>query len=67
LAGSNLYFNDTDSWLIIIPVNVPKRASYTAMLLSNVIVYIRGAEFYEDGYREVDIKQINLYDTKSLT
>ncbi|CAI2179065.1 17390_t:CDS:10 [Funneliformis geosporum] len=49
------------------PVNAPsKRHSYTATLLSNgFIAYIGGLEFVES--REVDIKQVYLYDTKSLT
>ncbi|SRR6266498_1962637 len=45
------------------------RSGYAAALLSSgVIVYVGGAEFVEvSGYREVDIKQIILFDTKSLT
>ncbi|CAI2173884.1 20146_t:CDS:2 [Funneliformis geosporum] len=71
------FFNDMNifdtvglSWLIISQVDAPrKRASYTATLLPNgFIVYIGGYEIKENGdITEVDIKQINLYDTNSLT
>jgi len=57
-------------WSISTPVNSPMaRHSYTATLLSNgVIVYIGGSEFNQvNRTRNVDIKQINLYDTKSQT
>jgi len=55
------------SWSIITPVHAPKRYLYTATLLSNgVIVYIGGQEFNQVN-REVDIKQINLFNTKTQT
>jgi len=69
------YFNDMvildtveSSWSISTPVNSPMvRYDYTATLLSNgVIIYIGGREFNQAS-RQVDIKQINLYDTKSQT
>ncbi len=74
-SPTTTYFNDMvildtveSSWSIITPANSPtRRHSYTATLLSNgVIVYIGGYEFNQIN-REVDIKQINLYDTKSQT
>ncbi len=49
------------------PVNTPlKRYSYTATLISNgMILYIGGHEQISNNtFREVDINQINLYDTK---
>jgi len=71
------YFNDMIildtvelSILISTLANSPtERRAYTATLLSNgVIVYIGGKEIDEvSGDREVNINQINLYDTKSQT
>ncbi|CAI2175633.1 6995_t:CDS:2 [Funneliformis geosporum] len=58
------------SWTNISSVDAPsKRALYTATLLTNgFIVYIGGYEFKEDGdVTVVDLKQIYLYDTNSLT
>ncbi|CAI2174747.1 4229_t:CDS:2 [Funneliformis geosporum] len=58
------------SWSIISSVDAPtQRALYTATLLPNgYIVYIGGYESKENGdITEVDIKQINLFDTNSLT
>ncbi|CAI2179216.1 2712_t:CDS:2, partial [Funneliformis geosporum] len=54
------------SWLII-PASKPSTLiSYTATMLSNgVIVYIGGLMLIEDTLRIDDIKNINLYDTKS--
>src|SRR6266498_496639 len=69
------YFNDMIildtvelSLLISTPANSPTiRHSYTATLLSNgVIVYIGGYEFNQVN-KYVDIKEINLYDTRSQT
>ncbi|CAI2165241.1 13565_t:CDS:2 [Funneliformis geosporum] len=56
------------SWLII-PASKPYAAnSYTATLLSNgVIVYIGGTETREATATSIDIKIINLFDTKTLT
>jgi len=71
-----LVFNDMvildtveSTWSIIILANSPnKRVGYTATLLSNgVIAYIGGWEYIENVRQDVNIKQINLYDTKSST
>ena len=63
-------FNAVESsWTIMSPINaLAKRASYTATLLPNgVIVYIGGYEVAgeKNVFQEVEIKQINLYDTHS--
>ncbi|CAI2181951.1 5156_t:CDS:2 [Funneliformis geosporum] len=56
------------SWLII-PASKPyAQHAYTATLLSNgVIVYIGGTELLENTAKHVDIKNINLFDTNTLT
>ncbi|CAI2184974.1 11743_t:CDS:2, partial [Funneliformis geosporum] len=56
------------SW-VIIPASKPyAQSSYTATMLSNgVIVYIGGLESLEDTATIVDIKNINLFDTNTLT
>ena len=64
-------FNTVESsWIISTSVNAPtKRLSYTATLLSNgIIAYIGGYELIDinNEIRNVDIKQIDLYDTNSL-
>ncbi|CAI2163846.1 4819_t:CDS:2 [Funneliformis geosporum] len=58
------------SWLNNPPVNSPSiRTGYTATLLtSGIIAYIGGMEMVEvNTTRLVDIRQIYLYDTNSLT
>ncbi len=58
------------SWSISTPVDSPaSRSGYTATLLSSgVIVYIGGEEEDEvEGFHQVSINQIDLFDTKSLT
>ncbi|CAI2185088.1 4878_t:CDS:2, partial [Funneliformis geosporum] len=55
------------SW-VINPASKPAQNSYTATLLTNgVIVYIGGIGSLEGIATIVDIKNINLFDTKSLT
>ena len=76
LTGSTIFkaFNDLIiintndlTWSYSPAFNAPtRRYLYSATLLSSgTIVYIGGREFTDDGTsREVDINQINLYDTK---
>jgi len=55
-----------DSWSISTPINSPTRSAHTATLLPNgVIVYIGGVNETQSEIQIVDIREINLFDTKS--
>ncbi|CAI2179923.1 12940_t:CDS:2 [Funneliformis geosporum] len=74
-SEAEIYFNDMVilntvelSWVINTDNQPNSSHTYTATLLSNgVIVYIGGAEVIEDSPKFIDIKKINLFDTKSST